>query len=81
MENLEKMTMSEVIEEINRLAKIKKERDLTKDESDYRENLKVVYLKHFRAGFEQQLKNTKVVDSEGKDITPSKIKKQGEAND
>lgn len=81
MKDLQNLKMPEVIEEINRLAKIKKERTLTEEENAYREELKILYLKYFRAGFEQQLQNTKVIDLEGNDVTPNKLKKQGEKHD
>ena len=32
------------------------------------------YLKAFRSGFKQQLMGVKVVDEEGNDITPQKLK-------
>ncbi|ATZ18030.1 DUF896 domain-containing protein [Mesoplasma melaleucae] len=81
MKDLQNLKMPEVIDEINRLAKIKKERALTEEENAYREELKILYLKYFRAGFEQQLQNTKVIDPEGNDVTPKKLKKQGESHD
>ncbi|ATQ35509.1 hypothetical protein MENTO_v1c03630 [Mesoplasma entomophilum] len=81
MSELKELTMPEVIKEINRLAKIKKERELNAKESAYREELKVLYLKYFRSGFEQQLKSTKVIDANGNDVTPSKLKKEGEKHD
>ena len=39
------------------------------------------YLDSFRKGFKQQLENTKVIDPEGNDVTPEKLKKiQSEKN-
>lgn len=49
---------------INELAKIAKERELTKEETDERAGLRKEFLENFRAGFRQQLSNIKVVHSE-----------------
>ncbi len=46
---------------INELAKIAKERELTKEEADERAVLRKEFLENFRAGFRQQLSNIKVV--------------------
>lgn len=66
---------------INELAKIAKERELTPEEIEERDRLRREYLKEFREGFRQQLLNTKVVDEEGNDITPEKLKKAKEARE
>ena len=66
---------------INELAKIAKERELTPEEIEERDRLRKEYLKEFREGFRQQLLNTKVVDDEGNDITPEKVKKAKEARE
>ena len=63
---------------INELAKIAKERELTPEEIEERDRLRKAYLKEFRKGFREQLLNTKVVDEEGNDITPEKLKKAKE---
>ena len=71
------------IERINELAKKKKEVGLTQEEA--KENpkkkkakeqtaLRKAYLESFRKGFKQQIENTKVIDPEGNDVTPEKIK-------
>lgn len=66
---------------INELARIAKERELTPEEIEERDRLRKEYLKEFREGFRQQLLNTKVVDEEGNDITPEKLKKAKEASE
>ncbi|WP_336622267.1 DUF896 domain-containing protein, partial [Mycobacterium tuberculosis] len=38
------------------------------------------YLEEFRKGFKQQIENTKVIDPEGNDVTPEKLKKIQEEN-
>ncbi|PPE06319.1 hypothetical protein MCORR_v1c06240 [Mesoplasma corruscae] len=74
MKDTNSMSMSEIIANINELAAIKKSRELTKEENIFREALKRVYISNFRAGLEQQILNTKVVNKKGEDITPEKIK-------
>ncbi|KNG79650.1 DUF896 domain-containing protein [Mycoplasma sp. HU2014] len=71
--------MQQVVDEINKLAKIKKERSLNEQESRTRELLKQRYLELFRQNFKQQLSNIKVVDENNNDITSEKIKKLREA--
>ena len=64
---------------INELATLAKERELTPEEMEERDRLRKAFLKEFRKGFREQLLNTKVVDEEGNDITPEKLKKAKEA--
>ncbi|MFI8540516.1 DUF896 domain-containing protein [Staphylococcus capitis] len=63
------------IDRINELAKKKKEKGLTEDEAKEQSKLRKQYLESFRKGFKQQLENTKVIDPEGNDVTPEKVKK------
>lgn len=53
---------------INELAKIAKERELTKEELAERDVLRKEFLENFRAGFRQQLDGITVVTPETKDI-------------
>ncbi|HDD6780792.1 DUF896 domain-containing protein [Staphylococcus aureus] len=62
------------IERINELAKKKKEVGLTQEEAKGQTALRKAYLESFRKGFKQQIENTKVIDPEGNDVTPEKIK-------
>ena len=73
--------MIDSLPRINELAKIAKERELTPEEIEESDRLRKEYLKEFRAGFREQLLNTKVVDEEGNDITPEKLKKAKEARE
>ena len=70
--------MSEIdpklIARINELANKKKTSGLTDEESKEQQELRQIYLKEFRKGFESQLKNIKVVDPNGNDVTPKKKK-------
>ena len=70
------MIDQKLINRINELAKIAKERDLTINELQERDELRKIYLKEFRKGFAQTLSGVKVVDEKGNDVTP---KRKGEA--
>ncbi|MDQ0507951.1 Uncharacterized protein conserved in bacteria [Aedoeadaptatus ivorii] len=66
--------MEKILERINELAREAKDRPLTEEELAERDALRKEYLKIFRSGFRQTLLNTKVVDDEGRDVTPQKLK-------
>lgn len=66
--------MEKILERINELAREAKDRPLTEEELAERDTLRKEYLKIFRSGFRQTLLNTKVVDDEGRDVTPQKLK-------
>ncbi|MBL7565339.1 DUF896 domain-containing protein [Staphylococcus saccharolyticus] len=63
------------IERINELAKKKREQGLTNEEAKEQSKLRKQYLDSFRKGFKQQLESTKVIDTEGNDVTPEKLKR------
>ena len=63
----------ELIVRINELAKKKKDGTISEAELEEQKELRQKYLKAFR-GFKQQLMGVKVVDEEGNDITPQKLK-------
>lgn len=65
--------MNDLLPRINELSKISKERALTEEELEERKILREEYLKRFRAGFEKELLNIKVLDDEGKDVTEEKL--------
>ena len=71
---MEKIT-NEMIHEINELARKSKTVGLTESEKKRQNELRQEYLRLFRKGFQQQLQNVKVVDSQGRDVTPSRRKK------
>lgn len=68
------------IDRINELARKKKEQGLTNEEAKEQTKLRKQYLEEFRKGFKQQIENTKVIDPEGNDVTPEKLKKIQEEN-
>jgi len=59
---------------LNELAKKKKEGPLTEAELVEQAQLREAYLAVFKKGMRQTLENTKVIDPEGRDVTPEKIK-------
>lgn len=65
-----------LLDRINELARKKKTVGLNEEEVKEQQALRQEYLRQFRAGFEQQLTSIKVVDPEGNDITPEKIKEK-----
>lgn len=66
--------MSKLIDEINRLARLSRERPLNAQERKRQAELRQKYLDNFRNRFKQQLAQIKVVDSKGNDITPRNAK-------
>lgn len=65
-----------LIARINELAKKKKAGTITNAELKEQQKLRQEYLKAFRSGFKQQLMGIKVVDVNGNDITPQKLKEE-----
>ncbi|MGL5548432.1 MAG: DUF896 domain-containing protein, partial [Culicoidibacterales bacterium] len=63
-----------LIDRINELARLARERELTPTEQKERQALRQEYLKLFRANVNSHLLNIKVVDETGADVTPAKLK-------
>ena len=68
------MQPDELLNRINELAKKSKEATLTKLEQEEQDKLRKEYLKMIRGQVESQLSTIKVVDEEGTDVTPDKLK-------
>jgi len=68
------MLPKELIDRINYLANKSKKEGLTENEKEEQQKLRKEYLKMIRGQVENQLAGIKVVDEEGKDITPDKVK-------
>ncbi|ELA55854.1 DUF896 family protein [Enterococcus faecium] len=68
------MLSPEKIERINELARKKKENGLSKAEEQEQINLRKEYLEVFRSGMRHHIEGMKVVDPEGNDVTPEKLK-------
>lgn len=68
--------MKNLRKRINELANKSKTTGLDDLEKKEQEKLRKEYIKQFRSSFKNTLLNTKVVDSEGNDVTPKKLKKE-----
>ncbi len=62
------------IERINELANKKKSEGLTDSEAKEQSKLRAEYLQAFRGNFKNTIENTKIIDPEGNDVTPDKVK-------
>lgn len=63
-----------VLNRINELAQIAKSRDLTAEETAERDQLRREYLAAIRGQVDGHLLSTRIVDSEGVDVTPQKLR-------
>ncbi|MTW84887.1 DUF896 domain-containing protein [Virgibacillus dakarensis] len=68
------MIGKEKLERINTLAKKSKSEGLTDKEKQEQHELRQEYLKNVRKSFKNQLKTMTVVDWEGNDVTPQKLR-------
>lgn len=66
---------NEQIERINELARKAKAEGLTKEETVERDQLRRIYLDGVRASLRAQVETVKLVDDDGNDVTPDKLKK------
>ena len=69
------MISKEKLARINQLAKKAKETGLTEIEAKEQSKLRGEYLQGFRSSMLNTLKSVKVIDPEGNDVTPEKLKK------
>lgn len=67
--------MDLLIKEINFLANKKKIEGLTDEELVKQKALRDKYIEIFRKGFRQELEHIRVIDSQGNDVTPRKMRK------
>ncbi|UCZ51629.1 DUF896 domain-containing protein [Bacillus shivajii] len=70
------MLSKDKIQRINELSKKSKAEGLTLKEQKEQKKLREEYLQNVRQSFKNQLKSVKVVDDEGNDVTPDKLKKE-----
>ena len=68
--------MKDLIKRINELANKSKAEGLTEDEKEEQQKLRKEYIEIFRGNVKNTLMNVKVVDEEGRDVTPKKLKKE-----
>ncbi|MGF3194845.1 DUF896 domain-containing protein [Facklamia sp. P13055] len=69
------MLSSSKLARINELAKLQKTKGLTDSEKEEQNQLRQEYLKVFRQHMVRQVEGVKIVDSDGNDLTPEKVKR------
>lgn len=74
------MLSQEKLARINELANKAKQTELTVKERAEQKKLREEYLGNIRGSFKNQLKTLKVIDPEGNDVTPQKVKDMQERN-
>jgi uncharacterized protein YnzC (UPF0291/DUF896 family) len=74
------MLSNEKITRINFLSKKAKSNGLTDQEIDEQQSLRQEYLQEFRKSMVNTLHSVKVVDPNGNDVTPEKLKKSKREN-
>ena len=68
------MLTKDKLARINQLANKAKTSRLTKEELKEQKLLREEYLKTLRQSFKNQLSSVKIIDPEGTDVTPEKVK-------
>ncbi|MFS0782155.1 DUF896 domain-containing protein [Bacillus sp. 1P06AnD] len=69
------MLSKEKIARINELSKKSKNEGLTPDEAKEQTKLRSEYLQSFRSSMANTIENLTVLDPEGNDVTPEKVKR------
>ncbi|CAM3725825.1 DUF896 domain-containing protein [Mesobacillus thioparans] len=70
------MLSSDKIARINELARKAKTSKLTEEEAKEQTKLRAEYLQSFRSSMLNTLKGVTIVDPEGNDVTPEKLKEE-----
>lgn len=68
------MLSKEKIARINELSKKSREAGLTQEEAKEQTKLRSEYLQSFRSSMANTLENVTIIDPEGNDVTPQKVK-------
>jgi len=68
------MLSKEKLNRINQLAKKAKSEGLTSEEKQEQQQLREEYLQNIRKSFSGTIENMKVIDPNGDDVTPQKVK-------
>jgi len=68
------MLSPEKLQRINELSKKSKTTGLTMEEAKEQTNLRKEYLETFRSTMRDTIEHVKVIDPEGNDVTPDKVK-------
>ncbi|SDC59672.1 Uncharacterized protein YnzC, UPF0291/DUF896 family [Terribacillus halophilus] len=74
------MISKEKLARINALAHKAKTEGLTLGEQKEQKQLRQEYLKNVRSSFKNQFKTMTIIDPEGNDVTPDKVKKMRDDN-
>ncbi|MBS8263640.1 DUF896 domain-containing protein [Mesobacillus boroniphilus] len=74
------MLSSDKIARINELARKAKSSKLTEEEAKEQTKLRAEYLQSFRSSMLNTLKGVTIVDPEGNDVTPEKLKEEKTKN-
>ncbi|MEC2277902.1 DUF896 domain-containing protein [Bacillus velezensis] len=74
------MISKEKIARINELAQKAKSNTITDEEKAEQQKLRQEYLEGFRSSMKNTLKSVKVIDPEGNDVTPEKLKREQQKN-
>ena len=72
------MLSQEQLDRINELANKSKVEPLTDAEMAEQKEFRTAYLEAFRGSFKNQMMGIKIVDEEGTDVTPEKLKQAQE---
>ncbi|GAB2483655.1 DUF896 family protein [Alkalibacterium psychrotolerans] len=62
------------LDRINELVRKERSDGLTEEEKEEQKNLREEYIQAFRSGMKNQIEGMKVVDPDGNDVTPDKVK-------
>ncbi|GGB06443.1 DUF896 domain-containing protein [Macrococcus hajekii] len=62
------------LKRLNELSNKKKSSGLSEEEGKEQTSLRAEYLSNFRNSFKKTIENTKVLDPDGSDVTPEKLK-------
>ncbi len=74
------MLSKDKINRINELSKKSKSIGLTVEEAKEQTKLRQEYLASFRSSMRKTIENVQVIDPEGKDVTPEKVKQAQKRN-
>jgi uncharacterized protein YnzC (UPF0291/DUF896 family) len=74
LKKIGEINLKDLIKRINELAHKSKTVGLTEEEKEEQNRLRQEYLSIFRGNMKNTLLNVKVVDEEGNDVTPEKLK-------
>ena len=74
------MLSKEKLERINELSRKSKSTGLSIEEAKEQTQLRKEYLSTFRSSMRETIENVKVIDPEGADVTPEKVKEAQQRN-